>query len=127
MAAILFLDDEERILNTYKRMIHSTQVKGFYAKNSDEALKIINSEAIDLIISDYRLEQETGLDFLKLARKKGIQVPMIIISGYAEESFIKNAIELNIVQSYLVKPINLETFKELIKKFLPGETYECPR
>nr|BDT27438.1 hypothetical protein BHI3_09040 [Bacteriovorax sp. HI3] len=121
MAKILFLDDEERILNTYKRMLHPTDIEGFYAKNSQEAIKIIQNEKIDLIISDYRLEQETGLDFLKFARKKGINVPMIIISGYAEESFIKSAMELNIVQDYLVKPIGLDIFKKLIIKFLPGE------
>lgn len=121
MAKILFLDDEERILNTYKRMLHSTKVEGFYAKNSEEAIKIIKAVNIDLIMSDYRLEQETGLDFLKYARKNGINVPMIIISGYAEENFIKSAMELNIVQDYLVKPVGLDIFKKLIMKFLPGE------
>lgn len=122
MANILFLDDEERILNTYKRMIRSSSAQGYYARSSKEALIIIKDNNIDLIVSDYRLEQETGLDFLKLARKQGLQIPMVIISGYAEESLIKNAIELNIVQSYLLKPINLETFVKLMKEFLPEES-----
>ena len=122
MAKILFLDDEERILNTYRRMLHSTSFEGIFTRNSQEALKAIKDEKIDLIVSDYRLEQETGLDFLKVARKMGVQVPMIIISGYAEENFIKNAIEHNIVQSYLIKPVSLEVFKKTLIEFLPEES-----
>ncbi|MBY0415607.1 MAG: response regulator [Bdellovibrionales bacterium] len=121
MANILFLDDEEKILNTYKRMLHFSNIKGFYSKNIVEALKILGNEKIDLIISDYRLEQETGLDFLTQARKKECQVPMVIISGYAEENFIKNAMELNIVQAYLIKPISFEVFNKLINDYLPEE------
>ncbi len=121
MTNILFLDDEEKILSTYKRMLHFSKINGFYSRNSSEALKILSTVSIDLIISDYRLEQETGLDFLNLARKNGCTVPMIIISGYAEESFIKNAIDLKIVQSYLLKPIGLETFKALIGEYLPED------
>lgn len=127
MAKILFLDDEERILNTYRRMVHSIGVDGVYARTSADALRLLQTEKVDLIISDYRLEQETGLDFLKEAREQGIKVPMIIISGYAEENLIKNAIDLNIVQSYLIKPISLENFKKIIAQYLPGDLYECDR
>lgn len=127
MAKILFLDDEERILNTYRRMVHSIGVEGVYARTSADALRLLEAEKVDLIISDYRLEQETGLDFLKEAREQGIKVPMIIISGYAEENLIKNAIALNIVQSYLIKPISLENFKKIIAQYLPGDLYECDR
>jgi len=121
MANILFLDDEEKILNTYKRMLHFSKINGHYSKSIGEAFKILKTEKIDLIISDYRLEQETGLEFLKLARESGSTVPMIIISGYAEENFIKSAIELNIVQSYYLKPINFDSFKAIINKYLPEE------
>ena len=127
MAKILFLDDEERILNTYRRMVHSIGVEGVYARTSADALRLLEAENVDLIISDYRLEQETGLDFLKEAREKGSKVPMIIISGYAEENLIKNAIDLHIVQSYLIKPISLENFKKIIAQYLPGDLYECDR
>lgn len=127
MAKILFLDDEERILNTYRRMVHSIGVEGVYARTSADALRLLEAESVDLIISDYRLEQETGLDFLKEARENGSKVPMIIISGYAEENLIKNAIDLHIVQSYLIKPISLENFKKIIAQYLPGDLYECDR
>ncbi|MDO9181537.1 MAG: response regulator [Bacteriovorax sp.] len=118
MSNILFLDDEEAILNTYRRMLRPLGVNGYFAKNSSDAQKIIDGNKIDLIISDYRLEQETGLDFLKIVREKNNEICLIIISGYAEETFIKNAMDLKIIQDYLIKPISLNDFRNVISKFL---------
>lgn len=121
MVAILFLDDEEHILSTYKRMIHSHQVDGYFAKNSKEAIGIMKKYKIDLIISDYRLEQETGLDFLKSVRQEDEKIPMVIISGFADEKFIENAMELGVIQKYLVKPVSLDRFKKLLGEFFSKE------
>lgn len=121
MINILFLDDEENILNTYRRMLRSYDVNGFYATNSKEASKIISNNQINLIISDYRLEQETGLDFLKQVRLNNITVPMVIISGYADESFIKNALEMDVIQGYFLKPISMDVFGQVLMKFLHGD------
>ena len=119
MINILFLDDEESILSTYRRMLRGYEVNGFYAASTKEAIKLMSLEKMDLIISDYRLEQETGLEFLKRMRTLNHQIPMIIISGYADEEFIKNAMELNIIQDYFIKPMDIETFRKMLKKFIP--------
>lgn len=124
MPSVLFLDDEIAILNTYKRMLRLEGVAGHFAQNSIEAQKIIDSESVDLIISDYRLEQETGLDFLKTIRLNNAKIPMIIISGYAEENFVRSAMDLNIIQDYLIKPITVNDFRNVLEKFLVKELYE---
>lgn len=121
MINILFLDDEENILNTYRRMLRSYEYNGFYATNSKDAYKIIANNQIDLIISDYRLEQETGLDFLKNVRTGNLRIPMIIISGYADGAFIKSALELNVIQGYFLKPISVDVFGQVLVKFLNGD------
>ena len=122
MKKILFLDDEAPILKTYQRLIRQFEVKAFYAQNTEQARIILGSQKIDLIISDYRLEQETGLEFLTKMRQEFKNTPMIILSGYAEENFIKEAISSNTIQEYLLKPISLHEFKNLIQKYT--ETFE---
>jgi two-component system response regulator YesN len=114
---ILFLDDEAPILKTYERLIRQFDVKAYYAQNTVQAKSILNCQKIDLIISDYRLEQETGLEFLTEMRKELKNIPMIILSGYAEENFIREAIHSQTIQEYLLKPISLNEFKSLIQKY----------
>ena len=116
MKNILFLD-EAPILKTYQRLIRQFNVKAFYAQTTEQAKIILEDQKIDLIISDYRLEQETGLEFLTELRKEMKDTPMIILSGYAEESFIKEAINSKTIQEYLLKPISLNEFKSLIHKY----------
>lgn len=117
MATVLFLDDEQSILNTYKRAIYPLGIKGVFAKNTIDAFSILNNEEIDMIVSDYRLENETGLDFLKKLRDDGSSKPMIIISGYAEESFIKDALNSHIIQDYVIKPVPLNLITNLLIKY----------
>jgi len=118
MKSILFLDDEESILNTYKRIIRPLGVSGHFAHNSKEAQDIIDNNEISLIVSDYRLEEETGLDFLKRIRTQNTEIPMIIVSGYAEETFIKSAMDGEIIQDYLIKPVSVQTLNDTILKFI---------
>jgi len=118
MKKVLFLDDEESILNTYRRMIRNIDVEGFFAKDSIEAQRILDRNTIDLIISDYRLQQETGLDLLRAVRLYNDSVPMIIISGYAQETFIKNALTTNVIQDYLIKPVSMQEFGQLIERYV---------
>ena len=121
MKKILFLDDEAPILKTYQRLMRQFNAKAFYAQNTIQAKIIIECHKIDLIISDYRLEQETGLEFLTELRKNLKDTPMIILSGYADESFIKEAINSKTIQEYLLKPISQNEFKSLVQKYIEPE------
>lgn len=118
MSAVLFLDDEISILRTYQRILRPYGVKGYFVQNTNEAEIIINKYKIDLIVSDYRLEQETGLDFLNRVRSNNLNIPMIIISGFAEENFIKIAMESNVIQGFFIKPINVKEFRDVLAKYI---------
>lgn len=121
MKRVLFLDDEEAILNTYRRMVRSLDVEAYFAKSTIDAQRIIDRCSLDLIVSDYRLQQETGLEFLRGIRSFNDKVPMVIISGYAEENFIRSAMDQNIIQDYLVKPVSVIDFNKVIDRYLYSE------
>ena len=121
MKNILFLDDEEAILNMYRRLLHSSNINCYFAQNTTEAERILNNCTIDLVVSDYRLEQETGLDFIKKMRKENITIPMIILSGYAEEEFVKQALNMSVIQDFVLKPISSQDLKNVLSKYLKSE------
>lgn len=121
MKNILFLDDEEAILNMYRRLLHGSNINCYFAQNTTEAERILNNCTIDLVVSDYRLEQETGLDFIKKIRKENITIPMIILSGYAEEEFVKQALNMSVIQDFVLKPISSQDLKTVLSKYLKSE------
>jgi DNA-binding NtrC family response regulator len=118
MKKILFIDDEASILKTYRRMTQNYDYECFYAHNIDEAFDLFDTHQIDLIISDYRLQHETGLDFLKEIRKEDSKTPMVVISGFAEEQLVEEAMEKNIIQDYLVKPLSQKDFRKVLMTYL---------
>ena len=103
---ILVLEDD-RLLN--KAISYSLECKShivFSSFNGNEAVVILEKEAIDLIISDLMTPQRTGLNFLiSLNKGLGFNTPTIIISGliYAEKLIVQY--NLNFV-AFFKKPID---------------------
>lgn len=89
--------------------------KGFEVSsvsNIARARKHIESEKTDLILSDLRLPDHDGIDLLKWINDRGMSVPLIIMTGYADIQSAVQAMKLG-ARDYIAKPVNPE---ELLKK-----------
>lgn len=104
----MFVDDEYMILEGLK-MIIPWQELGFEvvhtAKSASEALEYLETQAIDLLITDIRMPEMNGIDMIAKAQAKGNTFFSIILSGYQEFAFVKQGMQLG-VRNYLVKPVN---------------------
>lgn len=108
---ILYIEDEADLLK------HTTAVLEDFAKNifavqtCDEALKILNNNSIDVIISDILLKNENGIEFLRhLKNDLNIDIPAILTTAHTDTEHLLDAIKLK-VENYIIKPINI---KELL-------------
>ncbi len=108
---ILYLEDDKSLL-THTKDILDDFVKEVYAVNtSKEALEIIKTEKVDVIISDILLENENGIDFLRSIKEENkINIPTILTTAHTDTKYLLDAIKLK-VENYIVKPINI---KELL-------------
>lgn len=108
---ILYLEDDKSLLLHTKDILDDF-VKNVYAINtSQQALEVLESKDIDIIISDILLENENGIDFLRLVKEeKGLNIPMILTTAHTDTKYLLDAIKLK-VENYIVKPINV---KELL-------------
>ena len=112
---ILFLEDNEEFaqntiefLNIYfKKVYHSAYIK--------EALKLHSENKIDIIISDIKLHDGNGLNFIQTIRERDKETPIIVLSAHKDEDFLFRAIPLNIT-AYELKPLSYEKFLSLLKK-----------
>jgi DNA-binding NtrC family response regulator len=108
---ILYLEDDDALLNHTRDMLSDFVKNVFAVKTSQEAMQLIQNEHIDVIVSDILLENENGIDFLKeLKLEKNIFIPTILTTAHTDTKYLLEAIKLK-VENYIVKPINL---KELL-------------
>ncbi|MDD3334751.1 MAG: response regulator, partial [Eubacteriales bacterium] len=118
MYKLILVDDEAEIRQGLKEIIPFESL-GFTvageAGDGMEALRLCESVEPDLMITDIRMPL---MDGLTLCRKAKAILPMlqcIILSGYDDFDFAKQAIELK-TMSYLLKPISSSEFKEMLVK-----------
>ena len=76
------------------------------------ARKHIESQSVDLVLSDLRLPDHEGIDLLKWMNEQGMDIPLIIMTGYADIQSAVQAMKLG-ARDYIAKPVNPE---ELLKK-----------
>lgn len=119
MYSILIVDDERneregirKLLLRYKFEFHIYQ-----ASNGEEALKILQKEKIDVLLTDIKMPHLTGMELIEKTHQCGIDPITIIYSAYGEFEYAQNAISLGVMQ-YLLKPIRLEDFQSLFEKVM---------
>ena len=78
---ILIIEDEEILRFTFKSFLSNKGYGVQTAEDYDSALEIISESDLDLIIADIILKGHTGLDVLKEVRARGMQCPVIMITG----------------------------------------------
>jgi two-component system response regulator YesN len=104
---ILLVDDEAVDLEWLRRRVLASglniQVTGT-ANSGFHALKIMEEERIDIILSDIRMPIMTGTEFARKAKALNPKVKIVFISGHEDFGYAKEAIEIN-ASGYLLKPV----------------------
>lgn len=108
---ILFLEDNSDFANNTIVLFHVFVKTVHHASTVEQAREIFQSCHIDIVISDIKLKQENGLDFVAHLRTKNSSIPIVVISGHKDEEFLFRSIPLNLT-AYLLKPIK---YNELIE------------
>lgn len=103
---ILLVDDEENITKSLRRLLMEVdQYEVFVAQSGEEGLEIVASEQdIGVIISDQRMPNMTGVEFLSQVRKIAPDAIRILLTGYADIEASIGAINQGAVFRYLTKP-----------------------
>ncbi|MFQ5708822.1 MAG: sigma 54-interacting transcriptional regulator [bacterium] len=114
---ILYVDDEEENLNLFYNSF-KRQFRILRAKNATEALRLCQSERVDLIVADQRMPGTRGIDLLaQLAREQSNMV-RILITGYADMSVAVEAINRGKVHRYVSKPWEREALQDILNQEL---------
>lgn len=100
---LLLIDDENELSQSMKELLEEVASEIFTASNGQEALQILENFDIHCVVSDIKMPVMDGLNFMKLARERGYQQPIIFFTGHGTEQLIKEVGELGATE-LLMKP-----------------------
>lgn len=106
-AKILFVDDEERVVNLLKMMFRSTH-EVFTATSGKAALEIIETHSIQVIVSDQRMPGMLGTELLSTVRKVSPNTMRILLTGYSDLAAIVGSVNDGEIFRFVNKPWNNE-------------------
>jgi DNA-binding NtrC family response regulator len=110
MSTILCIDDEPSVGVTLEHALAEFGHQAILANSVNEGLKVLAQQSVDLILSDYRMPDATGLDLLEALRQQGFEVPVIIMTGYSSIEHAVLSMRHGAVD-YLTKPLRQETLR----------------
>ena len=132
MYNVLIADDEKNICEGIAEFL-DWQELGFHiiglAANGEEALNMLSWQRCELILTDIRMPGIDGLALIRRIQEKDPGIKIIIVSGYSDFAYAKQAIEMG-VKAFLLKPIDREELLAAVKKIkreLDGELEEYRR
>lgn len=101
---LLFVDDESNILSSLKRLFRPAGYRIFTAESGAQGLEIMGREAVDLVVSDMRMPEMSGAQFLEKVRGQWPDTVRILLTGYSEVSSTIEAINKGQIYRYVSKP-----------------------
>lgn len=118
VAKLICVDDEEQILKALKRCLRVEEYELLTTTNPNEAIEWVTAGGVIGVVSDYRMQQMTGVELLKKVQAIDPSVVRIILSGYAEQEAVDQALREGVVVSYLLKPWESEQLRTKLRELL---------
>jgi CheY-like chemotaxis protein/prolyl-tRNA editing enzyme YbaK/EbsC (Cys-tRNA(Pro) deacylase) len=115
---VLCVDDEKNILSSLKRLLRREAYRLITAPSGPEALSLLSRESVQLVISDQRMPEMSGVELLSRVRELYPDMVRIILSGYTDLDSITDAVNKGHIYKFLLKPWNDETLKLEIREAL---------
>ncbi len=105
-SAVLVVDDEPDLLESLKELLEDC-IPGLVvhtAPDGYEGLQVLESQEVDLVISDFRMPGMDGITFLCTARERHPSVARILLTAYPDKELARQATEEAMVETFLTKP-----------------------
>jgi response regulator RpfG family c-di-GMP phosphodiesterase len=113
--SILYVDDEENTLISFKATFR-LKYKVFTAISGSDAIKILGSNLVHVIITDQRMPNMTGVEFLEKIIDDFPDPIRILLTGFTDMNAVVDAINKGKIFHYLTKPWNEEELDKTIER-----------
>ena len=122
---ILIIDDDLKICTLLQKLFHNNNYIALYALNAFEAKEILQYLKFDVLIVDYMMPEQNGIDFIKEIRKHNVKTPALMLTAIDEINNKLNALS-NGLEDYLIKPFNSQELLLRIKNLIDRKNNDNP-
>lgn len=112
---ILIVDDDEMLCSFIKDALSTKGFNTSTASNIQDAKRIVQKEAVDLLITDIKMEGGSGIDLVRYFRSNHPNIPTIVITGFPGEDYISTLEEME-VDAFLAKPFSTDQIRYTVIK-----------
>lgn len=117
---LLIVDDGHYIVEYLKHLLDWNKF-GIHqivtSTNSVEAKQLLNQNQIDILITDIRMPEVSGIDLLEHINENMLKTKVVFLSGYSQFDYAQKAIRLGALD-YLLKPVDKEDMEKAMKQVL---------
>lgn len=121
---VLFVDDEASILSSLRRLFRPCGYRILVAESGAAGLEILAKESVDLVVSDMRMPEMDGAEFLQRVRTGWPQIVRILLTGYADITSTINAINKGEIYRYIAKPWDDNDIQLIVRDALDRQRLE---
>ncbi len=125
MEDVLLVDDERPVLDSLLSALDWAEY-GFKqihtAQSAQEALDILASHRIDLLITDILMPGMSGLEMLRIVRSRFPSAHCVLLTAHSKFEFAREALQLG-VENYLLKPIDINELRETVYRSIKNIDY----
>jgi len=113
---VLFVDDEVNILKALQRLLRSEDMNVLSASRGQEALDLLETTSAQVVISDQRMPEMSGVDLLSQVRERWPDVVRMMLTGYTEIDVAVEAINRGEIYRLITKPWNDDELRATIRQ-----------
>ncbi|VAX26523.1 hypothetical protein MNBD_NITROSPIRAE01-2236 [hydrothermal vent metagenome] len=113
---ILIVDDEPNIRSSLGRLFHREGYETLLAETATDALDILETGPVSVVLTDYLMPGQSGVEFLRVVKKRYPQAIRIVLSGKADMESIMAGVREGVVSHFLLKPWDNNVLKKIIRK-----------
>lgn len=115
---LLCIDDEPNILSALKRLLRKESFKMLTANSGKEGLQLLAANEVHVVVSDQRMPEMSGTEFLKQVKESYPDIIRIILTGYTDVDSISESINEGHIYKFFLKPWNDQNLKLEIRQAL---------
>lgn len=115
MLRVLYVDDEKINLNLFELSFRK-DFQVFKTLSAHEALSIYKENPIDVVVTDLKMPEMSGIDFIREIKLLKPEQNCILLTAYYEPHLLADPEIKSIIYKYVIKPFKKNNLKELIEQ-----------
>ncbi len=124
--SVLVIDDEVDVLNALQRQL-KRYYEVFIVNSAIDGYTVLRDHTIDVVISDQRMPDVPGNEFLANVHENWPRAKLILLTGYSDMSAVVDSVNRAHIFSYVEKPWNIEAFRAIVQKAYQASLVPGPK